>query len=269
MSPEPTLQSAKLERAIALEREAHVYRSQGKTEEAFNAFDEAASLYRETGEHIKAYLCFASAATCWHIRTGLTPLSNAATRNDFSAQEAMKAGHYEYAKARFLDAALLYEKEGDFRRYSICFYDSYQANAKIEWELFTRGRKDAQDFLTKAGLAERLLSLGRWTVNRLNHAVWGYGERPFRTFWVAAGIIGTGAVIYSGSGQILTPDGPQPISFWEGLYLSMITYTTVGFGDYLPLGWTRIFAVLEALSGIFLAPLFLIGLTRRYLRMYR
>ena len=86
---------------------------------------------------------------------------------------------------------------------------------------------------------------------------------------VAFFLITLSAVTYSLSGRISFEGAVRPISFLEGIYLSVITYTTVGFGDYLPLGWTRIFAMLEALSGIFLAPLVLVGLTRRYLRMYR
>ena len=61
--------------------------------------------------------------------------------------------------------------------------------------------------------------------------------------------------------------GEHKIDLFESLYLSIVTYTTVGYGDYLPMGWTRGVAGIEALSGMFLTPLFLIGLTRRYLRM--
>ncbi len=258
-----------LKQATLLEREAHQLRAEQKTQEAFNSFDAAASLYVQAGEHLKAAYCYTSAATCWNIRTGWQPLRNAATRSDLAAHEALKAGHYQYAKERFLEASLLYEKEGDFGHYSACFYGSHQTDSKIQWELFMRGRRNKQDLEQKADLKERFLAFGRWVVNQINRLLWGYGERPFRTFWAATAIIVTSALAYTLSGQIQTQEGIRPISFFDGLYMSLITYTTVGFGDYLPLGWTRLFATLEALLGIFLAPLFLIGLTRRYLRMYR
>ena len=258
-----------LEQAVALEREAHQLRSQQKIQEAFNTYDRAAILYSNSGEHSKAALCYASAASCWNIHTGIQPLRNAATRTHQAAQAAMRAGSYHYARSLFLDAALLYEKEGDFGNYSACFYESKRSEAKLCWTLFAHGLKQESELSERGNWRERFLALGRWTTNSLNFLIWGYGEKPFRTFVVAFFLITLSAVAYSLSGRISFEGAVRPISFLEGIYLSVITYTTVGFGDYLPLGWTRAFAMLEALSGIFLAPLFLVGLTRRYLRMYR
>jgi len=59
------------------------------------------------------------------------------------------------------------------------------------------------------------------------------------------------------------------ISWGEALYFSAVTFTTVGCGDFLPLGWVRGVSVAEAFCGVALMPLFLIGLARRYLRMNR
>ncbi len=260
-----------LEPAIALERNAHRLRSEQKTEEAFSAFDEAGNLYRDAGEHLKAAVCFASAATCWNIRTGWQPLRNAATRNDLAAQEAMNAKHYDYARSLFREAALLYEKEADSEHYSMCFYRSQIADAKLSWEIFVHSRKEwgLADLSRNIRLKDRFTAFLRWALNTFGRITWGYGERPFRTFLLAAGVILLSATFYSFSGQVLHQGVIRSVSFFEALYMSMITYTTVGFGDYLPMGWTRIVAAHEALAGIFLTPLFLIALTRRYLRMYR
>lgn len=85
---------------------------------------------------------------------------------------------------------------------------------------------------------------------------------------LALGIILVSAFLYLLSGQIAYYGQIRPVAFWEALYLSVITYTTVGFGDFLPLGWARLIAVHEALAGVFLTPLFLVALTRRYPRMH-
>lgn len=260
-----------LERAHALERQAHELRSTGKIEEAFAAFDEAATLYRSFKEHLKAALCFASAATCWNIRTGWQPLRNAATRNDHAAHEALRARHYDYARSLFREAALLYEKEGDFENYSHCFWWSQTADAKQSWAIFVRSEMEGGLDASRRDLRwqDRMAAFFRLLFNLFGRFTWGYGERPFRTFTLVLGIIVGSAILYALSGQVLHHGKIGPVSFWEALYFSIITYSTVGFGDYLPAGWTRILAAHEALAGIFLTPLFLISLTRRYLRMYR
>lgn len=261
-----------LEHATALEREAHQLHSEQKTQEAFNLFDEAASLYSQAGEHLKAALCYASAATCWNIRTGWQPLRNAATRNELGAHQALKAGHYGYARSLFREAALLYEKEGDFDNYSKCFWGSQVTEGKRAWALFAHSKKEEAPGQPSSKIRrdERVRAFFYWFLNTFGRITWGYGERPFRTLGVAAVIIVGTAVIYTFAGPRILVDGAaRSVSFVEALYLSVITFTTVGFGDYLPLGWTRIVAAHEALAGIFLSPLFLVGLTRRFLRMYR
>jgi len=218
---------------------------------------------------MKAAYCFSSAATCWNIRTGWQPLRRAAQWNESAAHEALKAKDYEYARAHFHEAAILYEKEGDAGKYSACFYHSKRTDGRLQWSFFWQGLKERGDFRAAINWKERCAALGRGVVNELNCLVWGYGERPFRTFAFGFSVVILCALFYWISGQIQTAEGLRRISFWEGFYMSVVTYTTVGFGDYLPVGWARIFAMLEASLGIFLAPLFLVGLTRRYLRMYR
>jgi hypothetical protein len=80
-------------------------------------------------------------------------------------------------------------------------------------------------------------------------------------------IIALSAFCYHVSGAILTGGFVQKIDLFESFYMSITTYTTLGYGDYLPMGWTRGVVASESLAGILLTPLFLIALTRRYLRM--
>ena len=46
-----------------------------------------------------------------------------------------------------------------------------------------------------------------------------------------------------------------------------LTFSTVGYGDITPVGLTRLVAMLEVLSAIFIVPLFIVGLSRKYLRI--
>ena len=119
----------------------------------------------------------------------------------------------------------------------------------------------------KIGLKTRIYNFFLWLFNILNDAIWGYGEKPFRTFAVLLFVLVGCGVAYSLSGCINAAGELRQLSFLEGLYFSATTLTTVGFGDYLPTHWTRFLAAAEALSGMALVPLFLVSLTRTHLRM--
>ncbi|HOW59207.1 MAG TPA: potassium channel family protein [Candidatus Omnitrophota bacterium] len=266
----PSEPISKMESTIAMEREAHRLRAEGKIDQAFQAFERAAKKYQDLGEHRKAAACYASAAACWNIHTGWQPLRNAATRNELAAIQAFEAKDYAYTETLFHEAALLYEKEGDFRKYSYCYIRSQDARLMRLWKTFTQGSAgQGPEAIHLSGISfkERFLIFSKWFLGSLHGFIWGYGEKPFRVLGLAAGVIFFSALFYHFSGMILTGGFVQKIGFGESLYLSMITYTTVGYGDYLPMGWVRGIAAAEALSGILFTPLFLIAMARRYLRM--
>ena len=50
------------------------------------------------------------------------------------------------------------------------------------------------------------------------------------------------------------------------LYFSVITFTTIGYGDYAPLGWLRLVAGVEGLLGLFLMALFTVSFARKFIR---
>jgi uncharacterized protein YjbI with pentapeptide repeats len=53
----------------------------------------------------------------------------------------------------------------------------------------------------------------------------------------------------------------------ESIYFSAITFSTIGYGDYQPVGfWTMFFAAVEGIIGVLLMSTFLVTLTRKYLR---
>lgn len=261
-------------RALELEREAGRLQSDGKIQRAFDAYDEAGNIFRELGEHLKASICYSAAATCWNIHTGRHSWTQAASRDFLAATEAIKAKQYDYARSLFREAAHLYEREGDTENYSACFLQSQHAGRQRVYEMWAHGQAadsfDASTLLNeKAGFLRRVAYFIRWLLSLLNDAVWGYGEKPFRTLGVLVVVLIGCGLAYSLSGCVATNGEARQLSFWEGLYFSATTLTTVGFGDYLPTQWTRLLAAAEALSGMALVPIFLVGLTRSHLRMYK
>jgi len=101
--------------------------------------------------------------------------------------------------------------------------------------------------------------------------LFGYGERPIRILVASVIIILLCAVLYvlPGAGIVCRDMNWDKPGLIDGLYFSITTFTTLGFGDiypnpdYLP---TRALAMLEALSGACLMALFVVSLAKRYSR---
>jgi len=122
----------------------------------------------------------------------------------------------------------------------------------------------------------------------------GYGEKPFNVIYASFFIIILFALFYFYSGIVYiennheiiinhTPSLKLLINFIEKLdlitihsvikdflwcvYTSIITFTTLGYGDVHPTGfWSRLFASIESLIGIILTALFIFTFTRKMLR---
>jgi hypothetical protein len=95
-----------------------------------------------------------------------------------------------------------------------------------------------------------------WTRSLVFMLTTGWGERPMRVIASSVGVILSFSLIYD------LPGGPTK-NFIDALYFSMITFTTVGYGDIVPHGKFRLLAGTEALLGILLVGLFLFCLGRR------
>lgn len=84
---------------------------------------------------------------------------------------------------------------------------------------------------------------------------------------LAQGNAGEAHELFRKAGGQVTEDGMifKP-DFFQSIYLSIITIATVGYGDITPVGVTRFVAIAEALAGIFIVPVFIVGLSRKFLR---
>ena len=59
---------------------------------------------------------------------------------------------------------------------------------------------------------------------------------------------------------------PWYVRVMTAVYYSVITFATVGYGDWHPVGWARLFAAVEALSGVTLMSAFTVVLVRKIIR---
>ncbi|MBU2704802.1 pentapeptide repeat-containing protein [Zooshikella marina] len=104
----------------------------------------------------------------------------------------------------------------------------------------------------------------------------GYGQRPLRVVFFSFSVIAMCAIAYfligvSDSGQLVKFNWEH--SFLENLYgltdclyFSVVTFTTLGYGDFTPVGLTRLVAAVEAFTGSFTMALFVVVFVNKILR---
>ena len=103
------------------------------------------------------------------------------------------------------------------------------------------------EYIRKGSKGRKYLakSISRW--------YWGYGRKPQNIIGVSIGMILLFALFYwLNRPDILLNNGKDTsLSIWDCIYFSSTTFTTLGYGDYSPIGVTRIAATLESLFGVF------------------
>jgi hypothetical protein len=251
-----------------LEREAHSFLAESRFEEAYRLFSRAARGYQEQRNHKQATLCFASAASCWNRKHGEKIFYNAANAYGQAAKEAEKYGDYEYASLLYKYAAINHERDVEFSNFSECFYRSKECYRRFLGYSLTNPNKIRTIAKTKEerglkGIVKRFLL---WLVVTFSFAVWGHGERPARTLGAGVAIIFISTFFYMLDYLCRGSVRFNP-NFFEAFYFSVVTFTTLGYGDIVPLGFTKMVATFESFAGLFVMPLFVIGLSRKYLRI--
>jgi len=98
----------------------------------------------------------------------------------------------------------------------------------------------------------------------LNRFLWytsSYGESPVRVFLTTLLVILIYTFLYWIFGAV---EGAK--SFTENLYFSVVTFTTVGYGDYIPKPGYHLLAESEAFLGAFMMAFFVVVLSRKVIR---
>ena len=111
----------------------------------------------------------------------------------------------------------------------------------------------------------------QWFGNLFLKLTTGYGERPLNVLisWIII-IFGFSFIyyifsgIYNGIAYNITSYNPN---FLETLYFSIVTFTTLGFGDLAPKpGFFQLFASFEALLGAIFMAMFIFVFARKMIR---
>ncbi|MBP8282268.1 MAG: two pore domain potassium channel family protein, partial [Aeromonas sp.] len=149
-----------------------------------------------------------------------------------------------------------------------------------------RKASEAQGIFTMSGryiqqeLTMRRLQMPFWSYHRF--ASWivdlfcGYGEAPMRVVLFSLLLIFICSIFYffcglnfAGNHLIYRPEATleeNAIFLLECLYYSVVTFTTLGYGDFTPVGLSRIFAAFEAFTGSFTLALFVVVFVKKMTR---
>jgi Ion channel len=108
----------------------------------------------------------------------------------------------------------------------------------------------------------------RWTWHAALELLCGHAERLGRVV-VAAGAIMVGmAAVSLRLGQLTEVNGRAVVSFWQALYFSACSFSSIGYAAFAPNahGLAKWLRVGESFTGNFLLALFLVTFTRKLTR---
>ncbi|MBD3330582.1 hypothetical protein GF354_03570, partial [Candidatus Peregrinibacteria bacterium] len=74
------------------------------------------------------------------------------------------------------------------------------------------------------------------------------------------------ALLFTTEQSLLFQNTPGTHSFMDSLYFSIVTFTTLGYGDYHAIGWLRFLAAIESFIGAALMALFTVIVARNIIR---
>ena len=141
--------------------------------------------------------------------------------------------------------------------------------------LFSRGG----DFL-KRELTMRRYQMPKYSAQRILSKIVqlfsGYGEEPWRVVLFSLFVIFICTILYFFFGiqfneelarfSLTNSFSHNLLFFFECLYYSVVTFTTLGYGDFTPVGISRAFAALEAFIGSFTIALFVVVFVKKMTR---
>jgi len=121
--------------------------------------------------------------------------------------------------------------------------------------------------------------LCKWAARRTFLQLIGAGLYPSRTILSGGLIMILFAFVYLAAsyssipifGSVVNGDGDLLIEgnvgdIWRAMYFSIVTFTTLGYGDYHPTGALKLVAAFEALVGAIMIAIVTVSIARQYLR---
>ncbi|MCD4500239.1 potassium channel family protein [Chromobacterium vaccinii] len=147
----------------------------------------------------------------------------------------------------------------------IASYNSGYLDDKTIWRaVFNASKGRLKLWLCPKFLLPLLNSRIKWLTSMLESVIWGYGERPSRII-INALILISGYTFFYHYAVWSTKDNRTQILDWiDSAYFSIVTFTTLGYGDITPTTTTlKLLCGSEAILGAFTMGLIVAGFSNR------
>jgi len=146
-----------------------------------------------------------------------------------------------------------WERSGDFERADSYYYLEMVARRKVRLRTRRKGIKK---------LFDRFEVAFEWLFADLTCKYGTDWKRPIMIWLFAVNVLFPLLFFFTGSVQGISNN----LTFLDYEYFSIVTATTLGYGDYHPIGVGRVIASVEALFGMFMWAVFLTVFARKYMR---
>ena len=192
----------------------------------------------------------------WAKLTGAIALTKENFSEEITKQEKKDAEHY---KVSYITVKNFFSQSGQYDDASwAAFRERTLERIALAHEIWKKGLKGLLSWAWWK-------SSFRWSGSKIISLLNGYGERPLRVIISSGAIVIFFSIIYFIFKWIQSYP-MEELYWWDYLYFSIVTFTTLGYGDIRPLAvpWARLVASGEAFMGAFMIALFVWTLARKY-----
>jgi hypothetical protein len=173
------------------------------------------------------------------------------------------------------------QHEGDYQQALSLYQEAEETYRNLRINLEKAGLFEQAGYFFHREMIVRRKQMPQQSLSRITSLAVdlfsGYGEKPMRvvgfslfiifictcSYFFSAGILYHGESIGFNSGHEFMTNVSHFVSC---LYFSVVTFTTLGYGDVTPVGLTRIIAAIEAFSGSFTMALFVVVFVKKMTR---
>jgi len=172
------------------------------------------------------------------------------------------------------------EKKRDKQGAEALWQEAEEVARNIRKQCEKQGMFENAGYFFQKEMVYRRFQMPCWSSKRfISKAVdlfCGYGESPLRVVLFSIAMIMLCALIYFAMGVTTGADmlhysmdvslSENMFRFFNALYFSVVTFTTLGYGDIAPVGIARLIAGLEAFFGSFTMALFVVVFVKKMTR---